>query len=178
MALTSITYTPLPHSLCTHTHAHTHTHTHMHRRTHTQTHTHKHIYTHTHKCIDTTTTQCKLQSAPMCLCTLVCKRASWHRKYTTSAGCRCWPRVTITSGVFALFEGEAVLALSVSERGILGFGQETNGSICMWTTLVLSKVACFWYTRIQSIRFNGWEDHCSSTRVLRMIWFAPAIGVR
>ena len=45
----------------------------------------------------------------MCLRALVCKRASWHRKYTTSAGCRCWPRATITSGVFALFEGEAVL---------------------------------------------------------------------
>ena len=63
-------------------------------RLYTHTHTHTNIHTHTnkHTCIHTSiTTQCKLQSAPMCLCTLVQKWASWHRKNTTSASCRWWP---------------------------------------------------------------------------------------
>ena len=51
---------------------------------------HSQIYTHkcvcTEACIHaTTTSQCKLQSTSVCLCTLVCKQASWHRKNTTSA---------------------------------------------------------------------------------------------
>ena len=91
-ALTSIACTPLPHSIvCVHAHTHT--------RTCTRTRTH----THTHTCTYLITTQCKLQSAPMCLRTLVHKWASWHRKHHHQ--CKLQVMTTKSANeVFALVE--------------------------------------------------------------------------